>query len=308
MPWYQLSKVRKRKLQIFLSSLLVALTLWVFFSLSKPYTFQSRISIQFSNTLSSKSFRTDTFSVQIKGTGWDYLFNKLKPTPALKIKISTVQSDIELGKQLDSLNKQLGKNLRILSILPSKISFKTKDFETKVVPVFLRYKLAFESFYGLSADIKLQPNTVTLSGSAAKLSQIKAVYTNLLEQKDVNTSSAQWVSLADIDADLNMYPQQVLATIPVSRFTEKDLTIPVRIKNDNKDLNVTIFPAKVHTQVLVALANYNKMSSADIEVYIDLKNWDPEKSSTLPIAFGKMPNFVRLIRTEPQTVDLLIYR
>ena len=308
MPWYQLSKVRKRKLQIFLSSLLVALTLWVFFSLSKPYTFQSRISIQFSNTLSSKSFRTDTFSVQIKGNGWDYLFNKLKPKPALTLQISTVQSDIELGKQLDSLNKQLGKNLRILSILPSKISFKTKDFETKVVPVVLRYKLAFESFYGLSADIKLQPSTVTLSGSAAKLSQIKAVYTNLLEQKDVNTSSAQWVSLADIDADLNMYPQQVLATIPVSRFTEKDLTIPVRIKNNNKDLNVAIFPAKVHTQVLVALANYNKMSSADIEVYIDLKNWDPEKSSTLPIKFGKMPNFVRLIRTEPQTVDLLIYR
>jgi YbbR domain-containing protein len=308
MPWYQLSKVRKRKLQIFLSSLLVALTLWVFFSLSKPYTFQSKISIQFSNTLSSKSFRTDTFSVQIKGTGWDYLFNKLKPTPALSLQINTVQSDIELGKQLDSLNKQLGKNLRILSIFPSKISFKTNDFETKVVPIVLRYKLAFESFYGLSADIKLQPSTVTLSGSAAKLSQIKAVYTNLLEQKDVNTSSAQWVSLADIDADLNMYPQQVLATIPVSRFTEKGLSIPVRIKNNNKDLNVAVFPAKVHTQVLVALANYNKISSADIEVYIDLENWDPEKSSTLPIKFGKMPNFVRLIQTEPQTVDLLIYR
>ena len=177
-----------------------------------------------------------------------------------------------------------------------------------MIPIVLRYKLAFESFYGLSADIKLQPSTVTLSGSAAKLSQIKAVYTNLLEQKDVNSPIEKWVSLADIDADLTIYPQQVLATIPVSKFTEKDLSIPVRIKNNNKDLNVAIFPAKVHTQVLVALANYNKISSADVEVYIDLKNWDPEKSSTLPIKFGKMPNFVRLIRTEPQTVDLLIYR
>ena len=118
----------------------------------------------------------------------------------------------------------------------------------------------------------------------------------------------KWVSLADIDADLTIYPQQVLATIPVSKFTEKDLSIPVRIKINNKDLNVAISPAKVRTQVLVALSNYHKISSADIEVYIDLENWDPEKSSTLPIKFGKMPNFVRLIRTEPQTVDLLIYR
>jgi YbbR domain-containing protein len=307
MPWYQLSKVRKRKLQIFLSSLLVALALWVFFSLSKPYAYNTSIAIRFSHSLSSKNFRTDTFSVKVKGTGWDYLFHKLKPTPALTLKISSIQSDIQLNNQLDSLNKQLGKNLRILSIFPAKISFKTTDFETKEVPVVLRYKLAFERFYGLSADIKLQPRTVKISGSAAKLSQIKAVYTNLIEQKDVNTPIVQWVSLAHIDADLTMYPQQILATIPVSKFTEKDLSIPVRIKNNNKDLNVAIFPAKVHTQVLVALSNYNKISSADIEVYIDLENWDPEKSSTLPIKFGKMPNFVRLIRTEPETVDLLIY-
>jgi YbbR domain-containing protein len=308
MPWYQLSKVRKRKLQIFLSSLLVALALWVFFSLSKPYAYNTSIAIRFSHSLSSKNFRTDTVSVHIEGTGWDYLFHKLKPTPALTLKISSIQSDIQLNNQLDSLNKQLGKNLRILSIFPAKISFKTNDFETKEVPVVLRYKLAFERFYGLSADIKLQPRTVKISGSAEKLSKIKAVYSNLLELRNVNTPIAQWVKFEDIDSDVSMYPQQILVSVPISRFTEKELILPVRIKNNSKHPNLALIPAKVHIRVLVALANYSKIRSTDFEVYIDLENWNPEKNTALPIKFGKIPNFVSIIRTEPQTVDLLIYR
>lgn len=286
----------------------MALCLWVFISLSKPYAYQSSIAVRFSHSLSTKSFRTDTFRVKVLGTGWDYLFHALKPTPALTVKLSTIQADIELDTLLDSFNKQLGKNLRILSILPSKISFRTKNIETKVVPVLFRSKIAFERFYGFSASIKLQPNTVTLSGPAAKLSKIKAVYTNLLEQRNVNTPIAQWVRLEDIDSDVSLYPKQVLATIPISRFTEKDLNLPVRIKNNSKHPNVALIPAKVHTQVLVALTNYSKISTADFEVYIDLENWNPEKNTALPIKFGKIPNFVRIIRTEPQTVDLLIYR
>jgi len=308
MPWNIITKVQKRKFNIFLSSLLVALCLWVFFSLSKPYAYQSSIAIRFSHSLSTKSFRTDTFSVKVLGTGWDYLFHGLKPKPALTLEITPIQTDIQLDTQLDSLNKQLGKNLRILSIRPSKISFRTKDIETKVVPILFRSKFVFERFYGLSSNIKLQPNTVTLSGPAEKLSKFKAVYTNLLEQRNVNTPIAQWVKLEDVDSDVSMYPKQVLASIPVSRFTEKDLTLPVRIKNNGKHPNVALIPAKVHIQVLVALANYSKIKSTDFEVYIDLENWNPEKNTALPIKFSKIPNFVSIIRTEPQTVDLLIYR
>ncbi len=286
----------------------MALCLWVFFSLSKPYAYQSSIAVRFSHSLSTKSLRIDTFSVKVLGTGWDYLFHALKPTPTLTVKLSTIQADIELDSQLDSFNKQLGKNLRILSIWPSKISFRTKNIETKVVPVLFRSKLAFERFYGLYDTITLRPITVTLSGSAEKLREIKAIYTEVLEQKKVNTSIKQWVKLENTYEKIDMYPKQVLVTIPVSSFTEKDLTLPVSIKNNSKHPNVALIPAKVHAQVLVALVNYNKVSTADFEVYIDLENWNPEKNTALPIKFGKILNFVRIIRTEPQTVDLLIYR
>ncbi len=285
----------------------MALCLWVFFSLSKPYTFQSSIAVRFSHSLSTKSFRTDTFNVKVLGTGWDYLFHTLKPTPTLTLKISTILADVELDTQLDSLNKQLGKSSRILSIWPNKVIFSTKIAGTKVVPVVLRYKLSFEHFYGLYDTITLRPSTVTLSGSAEKLRQIKAIYTEVLEQKEVNTTIKQWVKLENTYDEIDMYPKQVLATIPVSSFTEKLITLPIRIKNNKEHFKLTLLPAKVQAHVLVALPNYRKISAKDFEVSIDILNWNPQKKGIMPIKFDKMPDFVRLIKTEPQTVDLLIY-
>ncbi|MFM6954744.1 MAG: hypothetical protein ACKOWL_07130 [Sphingobacteriaceae bacterium] len=275
--------------------------------MSRPYAYQSNITIQFTNSISTTSNRTDTFSVKVLGSGWEYIFHGLKPIPALKLKISTVQADIKLDSQLDSLNKQLGEKLRILSIWPNKITFATKNVGTKVVPVLLRHILNFEHFYGLCDTIRLQPNRVTLSGSAEKLNEIKAIYTEVLEQKDVNTSIKQWVNLENKYTDVGMYPKQVLATVPVSSFTEKELTLPIRIKNNTAQLQLALLPAKVQAHILVALTNYEKISATDFEAYIDLTNWDPQKKGTLPIKFGKIPHFVRFIRTEPQTVDLLIY-
>jgi len=286
----------------------VALCLWVFFSLSKPYAYHTSIAVRFSHSLSTKSFRTDTFSVKVLGTGWDYLFHTLKPTPTLTVKLSTISADIELNTQLDSLNKQLGKRLRILSIWPAKISFRTKNIQTKVIPVLFRSKLAFEHFYGLYDTITLRPSTVTLSGSAEKLREIKAIYTEVFEQKEVNTSIKQWVKLENTHEEIDMYPKQVLVSIPVSSFTEKVITLPIRIKNNKEHLKLTLLPAQVQAHVLVALPNYKKINAIDFEVSIDILNWNPQKRGTLPINFGKIPNFVRIIRSEPQTVDLLIYR
>jgi YbbR domain-containing protein len=219
-----------------------------------------------------------------------------------------VQSHIELDSQLDSLNKQIGKSLRILSIWPNKIVFATKNVGTKVVPVILCYKLSFEHFYGLYDTITLNPSSVSISGSAEKLRKIKAIYTEVLKQKEVNTPIKQWVNLENKYADIEMYPKQVLVGIPVSSFTEKEFTIPIRIKNNTEHLKLTLLPAKVQAHVLVALPNYEKIITKDLEAYIDLTNWNPQKRGTLPIKFGKIPHLVRIIRIEPQTVDLLVYK
>ena len=172
----------------------------------------------------------------------------------------------------------------------------------------MRYKIDFERFYGLSDTITLNPSSVTISGSAEKLSKIKAIYTEVLEQKEVDNSIKQWIKLENKYEEINMYPKQVLTTIPVSSFTEKVITLIIRIKNNKEHLKLTLLPSKVQAHVLVAIPNYKKISAADFEAFIDILNWNPQKRGILPIKFGKMPNFVRLIRTEPQTVDLLTYQ
>lgn len=292
-----------------------ALGLWLLFSLSKPVTYSSQIRIelmkvplQFSAPISNQH----TYTIQVKSNGWSYLVAKLKNnTPTIKLEVNEqpVGGTLVLSTRLGDISKQLGKDRTVTAIQPKSINLKRSKIVSKVVPVLLRHQLTYERFYGQSGPVQLQPNHVTLSGKAEDIESIQAVYTEILQMKQLNTDVKQWMNIETPQQGTSILsPQRVLVTFPISRFTEKQVTLPIMVHNNTKGRTLVVLPNQVTLTFSVALNQYENIRAANFEAYIDVEGKDSKELNTLPIKFKKAPNFVRIIRTEPHTVDLITYK
>lgn len=315
MAWYLLNKAKKRKINIFLSSLLGALGLWVLFSLSKPVTYNSQISIELIDIpqeLSSPLRPSNTFTIQVKSTGWSYLFakwGKNKPLISLGVANRIKGGNFILSDHLKDISKQLGKNMEVLAISPKSINLKRSKIVTKTVPLRLRHQLSFDQFYGQSGPIKLQPKFVNISGKAEDLQNIEEVFTEVLQLTQLNTDAKQWLGIEETNQEkISLSPQKVFVSLPVSRFTEKELRLPIMVHNNTKNRTLVLLPNQVKLTLSVALNHYEHTRAANFEAYIDLAGKDLKEIRTLPIKLKKVPNFVRIIRFEPQSVDLMMYQ
>lgn len=314
MPWFKFNKGERRRIAIFLSSLAMASLLWLFYALSNRYVFPIKLLVVWTDAPTDLKLNTlfpDTLSAKVAGSGWQLIFSRTNPEiPQVKIslKLLNKNTSVDMKTRFSEIEKQLAADQKILDIQPASLSLIKTNIISKKVPVKLRYKFKFEPFYGISESIKLNPAFVIISGDEKNIRNVTSVETEILEKSAVNASFKQTLKLkAFADAKIQVYPNELNAEIPVSLYTEKALYLPIRVKNNEKKLNIQILPSKVKVTFSTALSNYAKMNPDSFEAYVDLNNWETKKLSQLPIKFGALPKFISLIKIEPQTVDFIIY-
>lgn len=313
MPWPKFNKGERRRITVFLSSLAGAVFLWLFFALSNTYTYPVKFTIESANASQNPKYRvqqTDSVETKVEGSGWQLIFSKMRPEPQkLKINLKTIheQSFIPLQTELKNLNKQLSSGQKIINIIPDTLFFRQNGIVSKTVPVKLFYQIQFQSGYGLAAPIELSPALVTLSGPAADMNKIQEVSTEILRNTQVNNDFKHWVNLKTLNAKkIKVYPQQILVTVPVSNYTEKVLNLDIQIRNNALPQPITLYPRQVKVSFSTPLTNYPFIEADDFEAYIDLETWRTKKISRLPIKFGRMPNFIKILKIEPQNADFII--
>lgn len=314
MLWPKFSKGERRRITIFLSSLAAAVFLWLFYSLSNRYTYPLRFAIVWTDAPQNQQFsalQPDSVFTKVEGSGWQLIFDKIKTnTQKLNISQKNLQQNsfIELKSLLPQLNRQLASNQKIINIMPDTLFFEQADLVTKRVPVKLFHQIQFETAYGLAGPIVLSPAFVTLSGKAADLNQIQFIETEILRNNEVNTHFKQWLNLKNsLGKQIQVYPEQILVKVPVSSYTEKVMNLDIQIRNNSKQQKLKIFPGQVKITFSTALSNYPLVKPEDFEAFVDLELWQTKKISQLPIKFGRLPSFIKIIKIEPQNIDFIIY-
>lgn len=314
MPWPKFSKGERRRITIFLSSLAAAVFLWLFYSLSNKYTYPLTFSVQWTDIPQKQKLRAlqaDSVYAKVEGSGWQLIFGKIRTEPQkLKISLKNLQKNsfIELKSQLFKLNQQLASNQKIINLKPDTLYFGASDLISKTVPVKLLHQIQFEKAYGMAGPIVLSPAFVTLSGKAADLNQIQFIETEILRNNNVNTNFQEWLNLKNnLGKQIEVYPQQILVKVPVSSYTEKVLNLDIQVRNNQQQQRLKIIPGQVKITFSTALSNYPLIKPEDFEAFVDLELWQTKKISQLPIRFGRLPKFIKIIKIEPQNIDFIIY-
>jgi hypothetical protein len=288
---------------------------WLFFALSNRYVYQVQTLVRFVDLPENRAFhplQSDTIRLQVEGSGWQLLFSKLRIKPQsvdIELKELQRQTFIELSDQIQKINKQVGSTQKVVYIHPDTLYFDFSSSTFKKIPVILKQDIQFKEQFGISDSIKISPAFVTITGPVKELANIKYWETEQLSLKKVSENVTIKINLKrPSKANITIYPGLVDLSLSIDEFTEKVIEVPVKIQNNKEFRNVKLLPEKVKVTFLTALSNYPETDKSDFELIVDLNNWKEKEYTQLPIRIIRIPEFSRILKIEPQTLDFIIQK
>jgi len=309
----KLSAVERRRLSAFFTCLVLAFVAWIVTILSnqRPYTIKEVL--DFRNTPQKRAFHSlqpDTVNATIEGTGWDLLFSKMVPTiRSISVDLHTLEnkSYIVLSAQKDQINSRREGDQQISGFMPDTLYFDFSNRKVKRIPVNLVSAIKYSHQFFQSGAITLTPAYVIINGPSAVIDKISSWNSDTLKMDSIDESVKTRINLQPVrEGNLSVYPPNVQVNVPVEEFTEKVLQIPIKLINNNSYQEVKIFPQKVKVTFTVALSKYEEADEDFFEATADLDLWRLHNYKVLPVTLSKVPEYCKVVKIEPRTIDFII--
>ncbi|GAA4510976.1 hypothetical protein [Sphingobacterium thermophilum] len=307
------NKIQRRKINIFLRCLIISFVAWLLIAVSNQYTFTIKAGIQYVNLPENRAFhplQSDTVNIKIKMSGWHVLMSKLNADTAnIQVDLSglNTRNFIVFSNQIGFINKQFSNEKRVIAVSPDTLFFDFSRQIQKKVPIRVPTAISFKKQFSIIGDTRTNPSMVTITGPTEDIRNIEYLETDTIRGEQVFTDIR---TIARINtrnkANITIYPRMTEVVIPVGELTEKIIEVPIKTINASRYTSVRIIPSKVMLTVMVSLKDYAKWTSSDFEAVVDLKHWEDKHVKSLPVRIVKMPDFVQIVKIEPQNVDFFI--
>ena len=315
----KLEKLKNDKqIVAFLVCLLIATVLWFLNALNKDYTSMISYPVKYVNP-PSKRFLANSppakFDLKIEAHGFTLLRHKLGLSFSpiiLNVNAITRNKEAESGVYnirtedlIRRISDQVSKEISISEIRPEYITLILDSLVTKKVPVRLNLKTEFRPQFYLEEPISASPDSVKITGPAMVLDTISFLNTEskTFERLDAITEKA--VALIH-PGKTTLSPEKVMVKIPVERFTEKELKIPVEVKNKPESVSIKLFPSEVKVSFLVGLSEFESITESDFRAYVDYATISKSNSEEVQVIIDIKPSFIQMLRISPATVEYLI--
>ena len=306
-----------KRIIVFFVCLFIATALWFLNALNKDYSTTISLPVKYvsppknqflSNTPPSK------LDLKVNAHGFTLLRHKLGLSfSPIVLNINNVTNNFEVGYEgyrinsnrlIRQVSDQVSSEISISGILPDVFYIKLDSLKTKTVPVKTEFQLNFKPQFNLKDPVSVQPPTVEIKGPAAVLDTI---FFLSLEEKKFENLDADFERLFNVNHPENtiINPGKVTVKIPVEKFTEKEITIPVQIQNKPKNKNVKLFPSEIKLTVLVGLSAFEDIEASTFQVAVDYNEVNSQNEE-LKIVIQQTPSNVQIIRYAPESVEYLI--
>jgi len=309
-PW-----IKRGPLKTFLFFLGFSAIIWVTVQFSKEYTEAIELPILYINIPKDKILIGDTpktLDLRVKERGFNIAWNRVFP-PTVTIDLSDATEldssliyDLEFQKT--ALLSQLNLEEEKVNFLQKNIKINFEQRAVKKVAVLSSIDLSFAVGYSALEEIKLQPDSIMLSGPATILDTLSEIKTNSLKINNISNDVKGKVKLNTSNLEeVSLYQNEVSYSLRTEKFTEGKVEIPIRLLNVPEGTNVVIFPKEVVIFYQVSLNDFEKIDSSSFEVAVDFKN--AHNSDGFLIAeITQKPEQVNNIRLNEKKIQFVIKR
>ncbi|WP_034921148.1 CdaR family protein [Gillisia sp. CAL575] len=309
-PW-----IKRGPLKTFSFFLGFSAVIWVVVQFSKEYTEVLEMPIIYTNLPKDKILVGDTprtLDLRIRDRGFYIAWNRVFPQK-ITIDISDATEDgkslfYDLEQQKTAILSQLNLDYEKVVFLQKNVKINFEQRAVKKIVVLSTIDLSFSVGYSALEEIKLQPDSVMVSGSANILDTLRSINTKPLKINNISNDVQGKVQLETGNIkDVSFYQEEVNYSVRTEKFTEGKVEIPIKLLNVPEGTNVVIFPKDVVIYYQVSLKDFEKIDTSSFVVAVDFKN-SHDSDGFLIAQIIEEPTQVNNIRLNEKKIQFVIKR
>jgi YbbR domain-containing protein len=306
-----------RRIIVFSVCLIIATSLWFLDALSKDYSTTLSYPVKYVNppkNLFLANTPPSKLDLRVRAHGFTLLRHKLALSfSPLLLDLTTISQSIDstativqvtAENLIRRIGSQISNEISISDVSPRSISLQFDSLQTKLVPVLPEVNLNFRPQFNISGEVTVAPDSVLLSGPAGLVDTIQVLYTEPRTFNDLETSIVQSVRIYN-PRRTSLSPERVTLHVPVEKFTEKKITLPVQVINLPEKIQIKLFPPQVSVSFMVGLSNYDNVTANDFSAVVDFSQAAPERE-TLEVQVESKTSYIQSIKASPASVEYLI--
>jgi hypothetical protein len=311
------------KLTVFMICLAISAFIWILIKLSDQYSSDIVIPVTYADIPEGKILvnKVDTaIKIGITERGfalaWVKYFREKKP---INISLKNYRLREQMHQYVSLIGTQAWSQQflnqydlkgEVDYILPDTIAFYFEDRYSREVPVKSDIQIKFRKQFFAYDTMTIDPAKVTISGLYKHVNKISAIKTVHISFENLNQSIDQKVKLQlpQQAPDIQIKPPEVNITLPVEKFTELQIEIPITKVNEPEGERIKIFPDNVTVKYLIALKDYDKINPDMFSCQVNLSKINTVEDNKLEVSVNSHPQFIKIISTEPAEVDYLVLK
>lgn len=315
------------RLRAFLVIVSLTIAVWFFTMMSDIHTYPTQVRLQMVGydtaryalmsadsvlniTIESNGFSAARRALLLKQRTLRVDVSSLMPDTS--VHATSVQAAVSVADSLESLMHQLRLPgvQRVRSAKDSlRLSLKERCSRRYLVSISPA-TFSFEDQYGLCGQPTVEPQEVVLYGSAESLEKINEVRVMPTAVANIHQTGsykldleAVWASYPDVHPSV----RQVKVTVPVERYVEKSVTVPLKFVCSDTSLHVRLYPERVEVEMWVTSKDYARLSEdmVSAEVRYDISN---KNEGGLPVVVTAFPAFGRVKRVIPDNIQYVVIK
>lgn len=305
MPW--------RRILAFCFCLLLSAIFWFIQVYRQNFTETFSIPVSYINVPDSIVFDYDLppiIEVSIRDNGYNlfkHYFTKRHDTITIDVSdiVKYLPTKILQGVSLYQVIKDnLLSSSELLDYSPNSISFYYTPLLERKVPVIFDGQIFLAPDYLLNGDITVTPDSVTVYGSKEALNSMKYAYTVNDTISDFKSQENLTYALKSVNK-LKFVPSEVQVTVPVDKYTQKDIMVPITCGNVPQGMNVRFFPSSVKVSFLVGISKYEKIGVEDFAIEFDYSELKSMKESFVSLRILSSPDYVQNLKMSPSEAEFI---
>lgn len=309
-PW-----IKRGPLKTFLFFLGFSTMIWIFVQFSKQYTIPIELPVTYVNIPKDKLLgenNPETLNLRVRDYGFNLARYRMLP-PSLEINLENAREEsgqliYNLEQEKPAIVNQLNLEFDELAFLQNNLRV---NFEQKAVKtVDVRSNIALNFAVGFSAleEVKLEPDTVRISGPAAILDTLTEVQTENIRIENIKSDLKGTVKLDKSGLErVTFFQDEVNYYLRTDKFTEGRIEIPIELQNVPEGNNVAIFPKEVVVFYQVSLNDFDKIKPTSFKVVVDFRNEIPKEGYLLAQVVQK-PALVNNVRLSENRIQFVVKR
>lgn len=316
--YLKIEKLKKdKRLIVFLVCTLIATALWFLNALNKDYSTTISYPVIYINPPKNQ-FIANTppskLEFKVSAHGFALLRHKLNLSfSPIVLNLTAITRNLESNSGIFNINTsslirrisdQVSSEITITGIQPENFKIQLDSLKTKFVPVKAGFSFNFKQQFSLREPASINPNEIKITGPGNILDTIQFVVTENKVFKDLDSDIEKTLNIIH-GSNTKIIPDEVLVKIPVEKFTEKEIKIPIHVKNKPDNTKIKLFPSEIELTMLVGLSEFENVEATLFEVIVDYADIISKKEN-LEVAIQKKPAYIEVIRFSPEIVEYLI--